>query len=120
MQVDEPVLRIMERRTQDGRVIVTLQGEIDMATVGALETRLTEICDREPAVTVDLRRVGFLDCLGLRFVVHRHETSEARGERIDFIQGPSAVRRVFELTDTLERLAFVDLGRQPAAVASTG
>ena len=120
MQVDEPVLRVLERTTRDGSVVITLQGEIDMATVDGLEARLAEICDREPAVTVDLRRVGFLDCLGLRLLVGRHDASEARGERIDFVPGPSAVQRVFELTRTLERLHFVDVGARPAAIASTG
>jgi hypothetical protein len=31
--------------------------------------------------------------------------------RLDFVQGPPAVRRVFELTGTLERLNFVEPAR---------
>ena len=38
MQVDEPVLRIMERTTDAGTVVLTLQGEIDVATVGTLRS----------------------------------------------------------------------------------
>ena len=59
-------------------------------------------------VTVDLRRVEFLDCLGLQALLEQHERSTAHGRRIDFVQGPPAVRRLFELTGTLGRLSFVE------------
>ena len=116
MQADEPVIRIMERTTNAGAVILTFQGEIDIATVDTLRARLTDACERD--VTVDLRRVSFLDCLGLRLLLEQHERSAQRGCRIDFVQGPPAVRRLFELTGTLERLSFVEL--VPRRLASTG
>jgi anti-anti-sigma factor len=59
-------------------------------------------------VTVDLRRVEFLDCLGLQLLLDQHERSLAHGRRLDFVQGPPAVRRVFELTGALERLTFIE------------
>src|SRR5204863_362877 len=74
---------------------------------------------RNHAVTVDLRRVSFLDCLGLRLLVAQHRQAPARGCRIDFIQGPPAVRRVFELTGTLEALSFVEVGAAPLSAAAS-
>ena len=68
---------------------------------------------RQGDVTVDLRRVSFLDCLGLRVLLEQHERSAAAWLPIDFVQGPPAVRRVFELTGTLDRLAFVEVGPRP-------
>ena len=109
MQVEEPVLRIMERTTDVGAVIVVVQGEIDISNVDALRTRLADACQGD--TTVDLRRVEFIDCLGLQLLLELNERSTARGWRIDFVQGPPAVRRLFELTGTLERLSFV----QPAS-----
>lgn len=106
MQVEEPVLRIMERTTGVSAVVVVVQGEIDIATVGALRARLASACQGD--ATVDLRRVEFLDCLGLQLLLEQHEHSAAHGWRLDFVQGPPAVRRVFELTGTLERLSFVE------------
>ena len=115
MQVEEPVLRIMQRTTEVGAVVVVVQGEIDIATVGSLRARLADACEGD--VTVDLRRVEFLDCLGLQLLLEQHERSAARGRRLDFVQGPPAVRRVFELTGTLERLSFVEpAARRFAAV----
>jgi anti-anti-sigma factor len=106
LQVEEPVLRIMERTTEVGAVVVVVQGEIDIATVGALRTRLAAACERD--ATIDLRRVEFLDCLGLQLLLEQHERSRAHGRRLDFVQGPPAVRRVFELTGALEQLSFVE------------
>ena len=116
MQVDEPVIRIMERTTNAGGVVVTIQGEIDIATVDTLRERLADACEGD--VTIDLRRVDFLDCLGLQLLFEQHERSAERGLRVDFVQGPRAVRRLFELTGTLERLSFVELAARP--LASTG
>jgi anti-anti-sigma factor len=115
LQVEEPVLRIMERTTDVGAVVVVIQGEIDVATVDVLRARLADSCAGD--ATVDLRRVEFLDCLGLQLLLEQHEHSTAHGWRLDFVQGPPAVRRVFELTGTLDRLSFVEpVARRFAAV----
>jgi anti-anti-sigma regulatory factor len=52
--------------------------------------------------------VGFLDCLGLRLLVQTHAAAQADGCRVEFIQGPSHVRRMFELTGTLAALSFAE------------
>jgi anti-anti-sigma factor len=115
LQLEEPVLRIMERTTDVGAVVVVVQGEIDIATVDSLRARLADACQGD--ATIDLRRVVFLDCLGLHLLLEQHERSTARGWRLDFVQGPPAVRRLFELTGTLERLSFVEpAARRFAAV----
>jgi anti-sigma B factor antagonist len=108
MQTDQPVLRVLESRTADDTLVLSVQGEIDLATVGTLAAHLGHVCDRASAVTVDLRRVAFLDCLGLRELLLLHEEGLARGCRVSFIQGPLVVRRVFELTGTLSQLSFAD------------
>ena len=114
--MDEPVIRIMERTTNAGAVVLTIQGEIDIATVDTLHARLSDACERD--VTVDLRRVNFIDCLGLKVLLEQHEHSTQRGRRVDFVQGPPAVRRVFEMTGTFDRLSFVEFSTRP--LASTG
>ena len=114
--MDEPVIRIMERTTSAGGVVLTIQGEIDIATVDTLRARFSDACER--GVTVDLRRVSFIDCLGLKALLEQHDRSARRGLRVDFVQGPAAVRRVFEITGTLDRLSFVELFARP--LASTG
>jgi anti-sigma B factor antagonist len=104
--MDQPVLRVLESRSSDDTLVLSVEGEIDLATVGTLAAHLDHICDRADSVTVDLRRVSFLDCLGLRELLVLHEAGLASGCRVGFIQGPDTVRRVFELTGTLSRLSF--------------
>jgi len=120
MQVEEPVLRIMERTAADGTVVLTVQGEVDLATVGRLEERLSRACERDGAVRIDLRRVRFLDCLGVRLLVAQHERRLERGCQIDFVAGPPAVQRIFELTGMLERLRFVEVARRARSIAASG
>ena len=118
MQVQEPGLRIMERIQDDG-VVLIVQGEVDLATVDTLGSRLADVCARHEAVTIDLRRVEFLDCLGLRLLVTQYHEAAASGCHVDFIQGPPVVERVFELTGTLAELPFVEVGRAPLSVAAS-
>ena len=119
MQPDQPVLRVLESRSADGTLVVSVQGEIDVATVDTLAAHLDHICERADAVTVDLRRVAFLDCLGLRLLLCLHDEGLACGCRVGFIQGPPVVRRLFEMTGALETLSFSE-SAAPQPVVSTG
>ena len=116
MQPDRPVLRVLESRSADDTLVLSVQGEIDLATIGTLAQHLDHVCERADAVIVDLRRVAFLDCLGLRHLLCLHEAGVASGCRVGFIQGPAAVRRVFEMTGTLTKLSFSEAAPlEPAA-----
>jgi anti-anti-sigma factor len=117
MQPDRPVLRVLESRSADDTLVLSVQGEIDLATIGTLAAHLDHVCERADAVTVDLRRVGFLDCLGLQHLLLLHEAGIASGCRVGFIQGPPAVRRVFEMTGTLATLSFSDAAPLQPAVS---
>ena len=119
MQPDQPVLRVLESRSADDTLVLSVQGEIDIATVGTLAEHLDHVCERADAVTVDLRRVAFLDCLGLRQLLRLHEEGVAAGCRVGFIQGPPAVRRLFEMTGALSVLSFSE-GAALHPAASTG
>ena len=55
MQMDEPVLRVMERMTNGDAPVLTIQGELDIATV-ARSGLAWRCCELD--VTVDLRRVS--------------------------------------------------------------
>lgn len=61
----------------------------------------------------------FLDCVGLRLLLTVHADAAARGRQVDFIQGPRAVERVFELTGTLDALPFIAPGAAATAVAAS-
>ena len=113
MQEDQPVLRVLESRIEDGTLVVSVQGEIDLATVDTLAAHLDHICERADAVTVDLRRVSFLDCLGLRQLLCLHDEGLACGCRVALHPGP-ACRAARVRDDRRDRDALV-LRRHAAA-----
>ena len=115
MQEEKPFLRVLEFRAFDSGVVFAVEGEIDLATVDQLTRAIDGVWHRAEAATIDLRRVSFIDCLGLRALLDLSSDGAGRGCRVDFIQGPRAVERVFELTGALQQLSFVDAVSPPAA-----
>jgi anti-anti-sigma factor len=117
---DTPFVRVLEYRAFDGGTVLVVEGALDLGTVGNLERSLTGICRRADAVTVDLRRVGFLDCVGVRALLDLNAQGVEHDCRVEFIQGPDAVARVFELTGAAAQLAFVPAVAAPPVAVSTG
>ena len=82
-------------------------GELDLGTVDTLRSEHERMLARAFAhVVIDLRELEFIDAAGLRLLLAL--TAEARrdGWCLSLIQGPHAVRRVFDLTGTLHALPF--------------
>ena len=84
-------------------------GELDMATVHLVEAQLRELkAAGFTALTLDLRAVRFLDSSGLRMMLRWDAEARAHGFAFRLIEGPSAVRRLFELTRTTEHFDYVE------------
>ena len=91
-----------------GQVRVALSGEIDLSTVGDLESELRETVEAAPELLVlDLREVTFLDSSGLRLLLRLHGRQTERGDRLVIVQGARRVARVLELTGADQRLEVV-------------
>jgi anti-sigma B factor antagonist len=91
------------------RVRIRPIGEIDMATVPDVETRLREVTAAGfKQVTLDLRAVCFLDSSGLRMILEWDARSRADGFSFALVAGPPIVQRLFDLTNTTELLSFID------------
>jgi anti-anti-sigma factor len=116
---ETPFLRVLEYRAFDAGTVFAIVGELDLGTVGQLERALTGTCRRADSVTVDLRRVGFIDCVGLRALLELSAEGDKHGCRVEFIQGPQPVARLFELTGTDQQLAFVPAVSAPPVVVSS-
>jgi anti-anti-sigma factor len=57
---------------RDGRAVVVIRGELDLATAPDLEAALNERLDSGQDVVVDLRELDFMDSTGLRALVTAH------------------------------------------------
>jgi anti-anti-sigma factor len=91
-----------------GKVHVIPHGEIDLASVGVLDSKLRELRDSGfDHLVLDLREVAFMDSTGLRLILSWDE--EARDEGLDFelIRGTPVVQRLFDVTGMTARLRFV-------------
>lgn len=84
---------------QHGVAIVSLSGELDLAGVPTLARELARVAE-EPAVVLDLARVTFMDCSGLRCLLAARRAAERRGRPFELIGGSRPVRRIFSLTGT--------------------
>jgi anti-sigma B factor antagonist len=96
-----------EVMSDDGRVVVAPRGELDMATIGAVEDALRRVREKgETKVLLDLGGLSFLDSSGLHLTVTWAQKAKDEGFEFSIVPGPPAVQRVFELTALEEKLPF--------------
>ena len=103
----EPLLRV-ERTDEDGVPCLELVGELDLSTAGPLKLRLELVEREEPELfVVDLRRVTFMDSIGLGILLaHRLRATQA-GRRLALVQGPQPIQDLFALTGTQDQFDWV-------------
>jgi len=90
-------------------VLVSVEGEVDLATAPELEAALERALAGKPRrVVVDLRRVQFLDSSGLSLLARQHRLARRAAGRLIVVKGPPHVHQVFELTGMSEHLTMVD------------
>ena len=97
-----------EVEAERGRVRVTPQGELDLATAPEVERRLREL--RESGfdhVVLDLRDLVFMDSTGLRVVMREDAAARVDGRTFAVIPGPPAVQRIFEVARVGDQLTFL-------------
>lgn len=88
------VLGASSARSTAQTITLRLEGELDIYTAGTLSNRLPEPCAR---LVIDLSRLRFMDCAGLRLLIDIRDQIQARHGYL-YIQGaPRQVRRIFSL-----------------------
>ena len=82
-------------------VVVSVTGELDIATAPLLHERLCELlCLPIDSLTVDLAGVTFMDSTGLAVLVRLLPEAEDRDVPFSLASVPHCVRRVLEVTNT--------------------
>jgi anti-anti-sigma factor len=91
-------------RTEDGGVVVAPVGELDLATVGAVEQEVARLrSEGNTALVMDLRAVTFIDSSGVRMLLDAHR--ELTGG-LTVIDGEKAVSRAFDVMGVRSILRF--------------
>jgi anti-sigma B factor antagonist len=91
--------------------IVAPRGELDMATIGAVEEGLRHLRRQGfDKLVLDLRELTFMDSTGLHLVTRWSKASSTDGFTFEIVPGPRVVQRVFELAEMTHGLPFREPG----------
>lgn len=86
--------------------VVEVMGEVDLATAALVTEHLDAATGRpESDVLVDLRRVDFFDCSGLRVLCRAETRARDRGGRLRVVSDAPQIRRLLRGAGLLGRFA---------------
>ncbi len=101
-------LRIATKRLPD-RVIVELEGELDLVSAPLLDDTLAGLAlDGAATVVLDLRAVSFVDSTGLKAIFRARNAAGEHGRQFAVTRGSPQVERLLELTRLNEHLQLID------------
>ncbi|WP_372788229.1 STAS domain-containing protein [Paraconexibacter sp.] len=108
MNVPSPVTITVET-LPDATGVVSVDGEIDLATSADLEARVREhvAADGPRTVVIDLAACGFLDSTGVAALLRLHGELAERTIGLVLVAPPGPVLRVLSLMGIEQRLAVV-------------
>jgi anti-anti-sigma factor len=102
---DDDLIRLSCDVCPDGLAVVTIGGDLDLATVDRTVRYVSDIIDRhDGAISVDLSGLAFCDACGLGALVRIATHAEQAGRRIEFTKPSRAVARIMRITGVDERL----------------
>jgi len=100
----------VEVRNADATTVISVSGELDLASSPALEEELERVARSDAQlVVVDLRSLEFMDSTGLSVLVRAHQRAEENGRRLGLINGSQQVQRLLTLTGVADRLTLTDV-----------
>jgi anti-sigma B factor antagonist len=105
---------------REGRAVLSVQGEIDVATAPQLRERLLELVGTgERDVILDLDGVGFLDSTGLGVIVGCLKRARTNGRDLVLVCTNRPILKVLEITGLTRVFAIHDTV-DAAASSSSG
>jgi anti-sigma B factor antagonist len=109
----------VERSRSDGYELLSVEGELDIATAPRMMTALNEaVAEVSRPLVVDLSEVVFMDSTGLALLINTRRRLVRRGRGFAIVCPGGPIARVFEIADMVESLhVFPD--RESARVAAT-
>lgn len=87
----------IEESEANGKCVLTVVGEIDLASAPDLETRLCQ-CLADGPVVVDLSSVSFVDSTGLRVLLAAHSGASDGGYPLGLVVADGPVTKLLSIT----------------------
>lgn len=90
----------VSNRSQDGRTILALSGEIDLYTAPRLQAELASaLAERQQAqIVVDMSGVEFCDSTGMNVLLAAHRHARERGGELSLAAPRPSVRKILQVT----------------------
>jgi anti-sigma B factor antagonist len=89
--------------------VISVSGELDLASSPALEEELQRIAKSDATtIVIDLAELEFMDSTGLSVLVRAHQRAEENGRRLGLVNGSQQVQRLLTLTGVADRLTLAD------------
>jgi anti-anti-sigma factor len=99
---------IADSRLDDGAFLLTVTGELDIATVSLVRDRLAALADAGACrIVADLRGVSFIDSTGLAAFVHAKVRQGEDGITL-VMESDSYARLIFEVAGLVDVIDVVD------------
>ena len=99
---------LIDVSSEGERVVLRLDGELDLASVPALEQAVADApLDGATEVVLDLRGLEFIDSTGLRAILLQDKRSAERGQAFALVRGSEQVQRLMNMTRVDEHLKIV-------------
>jgi anti-sigma B factor antagonist len=100
---------------------LALRGELDLATVGALQEELQEAWSRDlRRIEIDLSALTFIGSAGVAAFLEANACARKAGCALTLVRGPAHVHRIFELTGIESQFAFRPASEGPARSGPLG
>ncbi len=101
-------LTIHRAEPKDGWIALTVEGEVDLATVADLESAVEEVLDGQTAnLVIDLNPTSFMDSTGLRALVEADRGFKAAGRSFAIAVASGPVARLIDLSGIDQQLTVV-------------
>jgi len=99
---------LIDVRADKDRVVLSLRGELDLASAPLLQTEIDsgEIASSAMLV-LDLQELKFIDSTGLRVLLAAHERSRESGQEFAVTRGSPQVQRLLSITGVGERIRII-------------
>ena len=95
----------VKRTSRDGVELLSVEGEVDIATAPRLLAVLNKaVPEAASSLVIDLTAVGFMDSTGLALLINAHRRLTRRRKGFAVVCPPGPLRRVFEITDMVDTL----------------
>lgn len=106
-------------REEKGRLVVSLDGEIDLDRAPEVRKLLLDCTARGQDVLVDLSGVGYIDSSGIASLVEALKSAQTAGRAFGLVSISGATLRVFELA-RLDKVFTIHDDLSAALAGGTG